>query len=90
MKLSEKLQKYLEVQPLARERKSKNRAIGNLLIEQYDLTLSKESMEILVRDILSLDRSWRKILEENPELRGKDYSQKDECEHKKLKELGYE
>jgi hypothetical protein len=89
MKLSEKLHKYLEVQPLARERKSKNRAIGNLLIETYDLALSKESMEIVVKDILSLDRSWRKILEENPELRGKDYGEKDELEHRKLKELGY-
>jgi len=89
MKLSEKLHKYLEVQPLARERKNKGRAIGNLLIETYDLALSKESMEILVRDILSLDRSWRKILEDNPELRGSDYGDKDLLEAKKLEELGY-
>ena len=89
MTLSEKLQKYLEIQPLARERAKKNRAIGNVLIETYGLELSKESMEILVKDILSLDRSWRKILEDNPSLRGTDYQEKDACELRKIKELGY-
>jgi hypothetical protein len=37
----------------------------------------------------SLDRSWRDVLLQNVPLRGEDYSDKDELENKKKRELGY-
>lgn len=82
---------YLKNQPLARERKNKNRAIGNLCRDKYfpNSDLNKDRMEDMVGEILSLDRKWRKILEENPDLRGTDYGDKDELEVEKQRELGY-
>ncbi len=46
-------------------------------------------MADIVGEILSLDRKWRKILEENPELRGQDYGEKEILEVEKQRELGY-
>lgn len=84
------LEEYLKIQPLARERKNKNRTIGNLIIKTYNLEISREKMEGIVSDILTGDRAWRQILEQRPELRGSDYGDKDELEQKKQIELGYE
>lgn len=82
---------YLKTEPRARERKNKNRAIGNLLQKKYFYTenISKDKMADMVGEILSLDRKWRKILEENPDLRGTDYTDKVELELEKQRELGY-
>lgn len=82
---------YLELQPLARERKNKNRGIVNILIETYPSlsTLPKEYLVDVVADAMTLDRSYRKILETCPELRGSDYHQKDELETEMQGELGY-
>lgn len=84
------LEKYLEQEPKARERKNKNRAIGNLLIENYHLTISKETMQEIVAETLSMDRKWRKTLEDRPELRGTDYDEKEVLAQRKELELGYE
>ena len=84
------LKKYLEIEPKARERSNKNRAIGNLLIENYFLKIDKATMQEIVGEVLSLDRQWRKLLEENPELRGKDYDDKDKLSQEKQVSLGYE
>lgn len=82
---------YLKTEPRARERANKNRAIGNLLLEKYHTgQFSKEVMSNLVGEVLSLDRKWRKILEENPDLRGTDYKDKDRLEQEKQLELGYQ
>ena len=96
MKLRNKIEEYLVREPLFRERKNKNRGIVNLLIDRYNLKeliinghLSKDKMVAMVQDYASMDRSWRKTLEERPELRGDDYGEKDELEEKKLEELGY-
>ena len=83
------LLELLQNEPRARERSNKNRAIGNLMIKQYNLTIDKAQMADMVGEILSQDRKWRKILEENPELRGSDYGDKDILEQKKIVELGY-
>lgn len=84
---------YLKQEPRARERKNKNRAIGNITIKKYQLDknmfVDKEQMADMVGEILSMDRQWRKILEENPELRGTDYGDKDKLEEMKQLELGY-
>lgn len=85
------LETLLKQQPKARERKNKCRAIAFLLQEECKLLkdLSLERVEELVKMVNSLDREWRKILEDNPELRGTDYKDKDRLVDKKLKELGY-
>lgn len=93
------IERYLEEQPLARERHNKDRAIVNvlvmdpkfvplqLLIQKGELT--KNELTKFVQDYNSTDRAWRKILEERPELRGKDYENKDELERVTQEELGY-
>lgn len=88
---------YLKQEPRARERKNKNRAIGNVILEKYssqfplysDTKEDKAKMADIVGEILSLDRKWRKILEENPDLRGSDYKEKDKLEEDYQKSLGY-
>lgn len=89
--LKQQLQKYLEMQPLARERKNKDRGIVNVLLNKYPelLFIEKESLVKFVKDYNSMDRSWRQILSETPSLRGSDYNDKDLLEEEKLVELGY-
>lgn len=83
---------YLKKEPRARERANKNRAIGNLCRDRYfpNSDLNKNKMEDMVGRILLMDRQWRKILEENPELRGSDYKDKDILEQQAQINLGYE
>lgn len=49
---------------------------------------SKEAYNY-VRRIKSAEREWRKVLQENPHLRGSDYGDKDRLEAEKQIELGY-
>lgn len=79
----------LKQEPKARERKNKHRAVGNVVIEKFGLEIDKSKMADVVGEILSLDREWRKILEENPELRGQDYEEGKLLAKKKQLELGY-
>lgn len=91
------VQKYLEEQPLARERKNKNRALVNLLLNEYpaltrlypDLENTKRYLIGIVMRAATLDRAWRKTLEEVPYLRGKDYDQKEVLEQAVELGLGY-
>jgi hypothetical protein len=81
---------YLEQQPLARERKNKNRCLANLIIKEYNIEIDKGKLTDIVGEILNMDRAWRKVLEENENLRGQDYKEKVILEQKKMLELGYE
>lgn len=88
---------YLKQQPRARERKNKNQAIGNILMKKYSVdydlgvfNVTKSELADIVGEVLTLDRQWRKILEENPNLRGTDYKDKSRLEEEKLIELGYD
>jgi len=89
MTIYEKLKSYLETEPRARERSNKNRAIGNLISKQYGLEIDKNKMADMVGEILSADRAWRLILQNEPSLRGQDYNQKQILEENKMLELGY-
>ena len=83
--------KYLETEPRARERANKDRAIINLLLEKNpNLKEYKEQLIRLVGEYSKLDRYWRKILEERPDLRGSDYLDKRKLEEAKIKELDSE
>ena len=84
------LKDYLEQEPRARERRNRNRAIANVLINTHNLSLDKSLVETLVAESLTLDRTWRKLLQDNPHLRGTDYKDKDALEQERQISLGYE
>ena len=96
MSLRNLVEDYLEQEPKFRERSAKDRGIVNLLVNRYGLHYAIERGEItkdriiaLVQDYTSMDRAWRKTLQERPALRGTDYDDKDELESEKRAELGY-
>jgi hypothetical protein len=87
------LKTLLEEQPQARERKFKNRAIARIIEKQFNPIMEHIHIETtieVVAEALRLDRQWRKLLADNPHLRGKDYGDKEELEQKAQIELGYE
>lgn len=89
--MHEKLvERYLEEEPLARERKNKNKAIGNLIIRLYGVNIPKDTMADIVGDILNGDRYWRKVTAQRPELQGSDYNTKTKVEQEYELALGYE
>ncbi len=82
---------YLESEARFRERKNKDRGLVNLLIKKYPVLegIDKSIMVDMVQDYNSMDRCWRKILEERHDLRGSDYGMKDELEQEAQRQLGY-
>lgn len=97
MNQKNKIEHYLEIQPLFRERKNKDRGMVNLLMKKYsgidqavkEGILTKDAITAIVQDYASMDRAWRKALEDNPKWRGTDYDNKDELEIRTMIELGY-
>ena len=85
------LQKLIEENPKFRERKNKYKATAHLLLDRYPTLkfMSDSMIEDVVFDAIKADREWRKILQDNPDLRGSDYSDKDELEERAREELGY-
>lgn len=92
-----KIKRLLENNAKYRWRSNKDEGIIEILRMRYpkihflieERKLSTEDLINIVQDYASLDRAWRKTLEENPELRGGDYEQKHKLELKKMVELGY-
>jgi len=77
-----------------RERKNKDKGIVILLTEIYPSILLPIKQDLnqltqIVKDYATMDRAWRKILQERKELRGGDYGDKEELEEEKKEELGY-
>ena len=87
----EQIKLLLENEPKGRLRANKNKAIAYLIRKKYQQLFQIDNN--LVADIIaeasSLDRAWRQVLQENENLRGSDYAQKDELEELKQQELGY-
>lgn len=84
---------YLQEDPRFRERKNKNKGIANLISMKYGIEIPNDKRDDIVADILNMDRQWRKCLEEDETLRGKDYdvnNSKTILEQKKMLELGYQ
>lgn len=96
--LKEKVIEYLETEPRFRERKNKDRGIVNILLKRYSSLknaleqhlMSKDDLTAIVQDYASLDRAWRKALEDDPRLRGSDYDEKDRLEAETMAKLGYQ
>ena len=91
MSMSSTVEKYLQNEPKFRERKNKDRGIVILLILRYPTlrNMGKNTLTAVMQDYASMDRAWRKLLQENEYLRGKDYNEKEVLEQKKQIELGY-
>lgn len=97
MKIKNLVRDYLEKQPLFRERKNKDRGIVNILISRhYKLgeairtgVLSKEFVVEAMKEFSSMDRYWRQALDQEPELRGKDYNDRERLEQETELSLGY-
>lgn len=91
MNRKSRLKKYLEDTPPARERKNKVRCISNLMRKTHPAlqSLSSEVMDTITDEIIAYERYWKKILLDNPELRGGDYKTKKISVKNKLIHLGY-
>lgn len=92
MKLSQELERYLVIQPKARERAGRTNGIVNVLLDYYPALRQFPKIDLIdfCKDYVSLERKWRMILKERPELRGKDYDDKEVLEQETQIELGYE
>ncbi|MCK5614536.1 hypothetical protein KAR91_72395 [Candidatus Pacearchaeota archaeon] len=97
MKPAKTVERYLQDQTLFRERKNKDRGIVNLLMRKHSSLdkvvrsgeIRKETIISIVQDYATLDRLWRKSLEDNENLRGEDYDNKERLSQNKQIELGY-
>jgi hypothetical protein len=92
MNLLSLVEKYLEREPKARERRNKDRALVNLLMERYPelQNVKKETLISAVQDFNSMDRYWRLTLKNRKDLRGQDYEDKAYYEQREKISLGYE
>lgn len=71
---------YLEREPRARERRNRDNAIANLLLERYGNLNDKKVLMDALRLAKNLDRHFRAVQADYPELRGTDYDTKDVVE----------
>jgi len=89
----DQIKKYIEKNVSARERRNKNKFIAWFLFNKYKLQdnkLDQDTLEELIVMASDCDRYWRKVLQECPDLRGKDYMDKVVIAQEKQIELGYE
>lgn len=87
------VKRELELSPWSRERCNKNKFVARLLWKKWRIDEGRLHLGILedmISDVSSYARMWQKVLQENPELRGKDYDTKFKVVQKKQLELGYE
>ena len=90
--MSEKdfIKRKLEVEPLFRERKNKNKGIAFFLKERHGLEISVGLLSEVISEALTMDRYYRKAQSEYENLRGSDYGDKEVLSQIKQSELGYE
>lgn len=92
MKLKNLIEMHLRENKEFRERKNKDRGMIDLMLGVNLVSVAdslRQQMFATIKCYASMDRSWRQLLQNNPELRGKDYNMKDELELKAQGELGY-
>ncbi len=87
------LKKLLEEHERGRERKHKNEFLAFVLRKKHShifTEITNLRISEFIGDVLSADRMWRKVLEENESLRGKDYDDKHALEAEAKHGLGYD
>lgn len=93
--MKEKVYNMLVNIPWTRERSRRMEGITKLLTahrmwdETHHTSISLYDLTTFASNAATADRAWRDILEENEELRGSDYGEKDRLEEEKMEELGY-
>ncbi len=82
---------FLTQHPSARERKYKNLVNATILKEMFTelKDVDRKKLAEALKVSQSVDRAWRKVTEENPHLRGKDYDEKGVLEYDTQRTLGY-
>lgn len=89
---------YLKENPDARERSNKNKVIAKMIWDRHgvpsplggqEFSVTRPTFTDIVAQVLNFDRQWRKILHDNPELRGTDYNDKEMLEVEAQRKLGY-
>lgn len=90
MKTYDRLKSLLKDHVWFRERKNRLIGISKLLKKQYNVEIDDKMLADLICEAQSMDRAWRKVLEENPELQGSDYGDKEKLEQRTQINLGYE
>lgn len=89
----DQIKKHLEKHSYARERKFRDRALVDMLLEKHgdgSMFFPTGKLEAFARDFESYSRMWRLVLQENEELRGEDYGDKVVLEQREQIKLGYE
>jgi len=98
MKLKEQVKIYLEENPRARERRVRANTVWEILKDRFQLEQLGENMMIDKRffideaftEIQNINRVVRKVQQDYPELRGRDYEDKYILEKNYQSNLGYE
>src|SRR3990167_1831806 len=92
MTLENQLKQLLKDEPRSRERRNKVRAVAHVLRKTHPVLgqIVPEVLQLIVNDVIALERYWRKILVENPELQGKDYNTKRQIVQEYQQKIGYE
>lgn len=90
---SHQVKQWLQEFPAMRERREKDRYLFALVLKHHGIPLTPElkaKAHDIMGDLLSADRQWRKVLEENPELRAKDYEDGERLSQEWQLQNGYE
>lgn len=79
--------------PEYRERRKKAEFVARWLHNKYPSLLGDieklKTIEDMVDEVINVERLWRKVLQDNVELRGNDYKTKDMVVADKILDLGY-
>lgn len=90
---SNTVKQWLQEFPAMRERREKDRYLFALVLKHHGIPLTPElkaKAHDIMGDLLSADRQWRKVLEEHPELRAKDYDDGERLSQEYQIAIGYE
>ncbi len=89
--IQDKVKKYLEIYPQARERKNRAKAVYRILgyVVGYEPVLDLVGFGRHWSTLQSINRQILKVQELYPNLRGTDYEDKERLEQEKQIELGY-
>jgi hypothetical protein len=84
---------FITFNPEAGERKNKDRACVAIILKKERfaplLDVNRALLIDFAQEYATHDRAWRKVLQDNPELRGTDWEEKQPLEAKAKQDLGY-
>lgn len=89
----EQVYDYLKTHPDARERSNRYKAISALLRRKYEIPkeVSDDLIQLIIVDGMTCNRFFNKVMQDNEEVRGKDYNDKKKIlEQQAQIDLGYE